>query len=38
VFEQDRRRSREITLEEWRRRPWRERLAEQMARAMRHQL
>jgi cardiolipin synthase A/B len=38
VFEQDRLRSREITLEEWRRRPWRERLAEQMARAMRHQL
>jgi cardiolipin synthase len=38
VFEQDRLRSRQITLEEWRRRPWRERLAEQMARVMRHQL
>jgi len=38
VFEQDRRRSRQLTLEEWRHRPWRERLMEQMARVMRHQL
>lgn len=38
VFAEDRGRSRQITLEEWRRRPLRERLAEQLARAMRHQL
>lgn len=38
VFEEDRRRSREITLDAWRRRPLRERLAEQLARLMRHQL
>jgi cardiolipin synthase len=38
VFAEDRGRSREITLEAWRERPFRERLAEQMARVMRHQL
>jgi cardiolipin synthase len=38
VFAADRTRSREVTLEEWRRRPLRERLAEQAARLIRHQL
>ena len=38
VFAEDRGRSRQMTLEAWRNRPWRERLAEQMARVMRHQL
>ncbi len=38
VFEQDRRQSRQITLEEWRHRPLHDRLMEQVARLMRHQL
>ena len=38
VFAEDRSRSRQITLEAWRQRPLRERLAEQVARVMRHQL
>jgi cardiolipin synthase len=38
VFADDLRRARQVTLEAWRRRPFRERLAEQMARVMRHQL
>ncbi len=38
VFAEDRSRSREMTLEAWRQRPLRERLAEQVARVMRHQL
>jgi cardiolipin synthase A/B len=38
VFAEDRARSRQVTLEEWRRRPLRERLMEQMARMVRHQL
>jgi cardiolipin synthase A/B len=38
VFAADRSRAREVTLEAWRDRPLRERLAEQMARVMRHQL
>ena len=38
VFAADRSHSRQITLEEWRHRPLRERLAEQLARAVRHQL
>ena len=38
VFAADRARSKEITLEDWRRRPWRERVMEQLARLIRHQL
>jgi cardiolipin synthase len=38
VFAADRAKSRRITLEEWRRRPLRERVMEQMARVIRHQL
>ena len=38
VLAEDRSRSRQVTLDAWRRRPFRERLAEQMARVMRHQL
>jgi cardiolipin synthase len=38
VFADDRSRSRQVTLKAWRHRPLRERLAEQMARVMRHQL
>ena len=38
VFEEDRRQARQMTLAMWRQRPWRERVAEQLARVMRHQL
>jgi len=38
VFAQDRTRAREVTLEEWRRRPITERLEELVGRMMRHQL
>jgi cardiolipin synthase len=38
VFAEDRSRSRQVTLEQWRQRPLRERLVERMARVMRHQL
>jgi hypothetical protein len=38
VFEQDQRRSRQMTLEQWRHRPLHERLMESMARMMKHQL
>ena len=37
-FEEDRVRSRQVTLEEWRSRPWRERLAERAAALLRSQL
>ncbi|HWB43224.1 MAG TPA: phospholipase D-like domain-containing protein [Gemmatimonadales bacterium] len=38
VFEQDKAKSRRITLEEWRRRPWRERAVERLASLLRLQL
>jgi cardiolipin synthase len=38
VFDRDLQRSRRITLEEWRRRPWKEKLAERAARLLRPQL
>jgi cardiolipin synthase len=38
VFEEDKRRARRITLEEWRRRPWRERATERIAALFRLQL
>ena len=38
VFEEDKRRARRITLEEWRRRPWRERAIERLAALLRLQL
>jgi cardiolipin synthase len=37
-FEEDKVRSRRVTLEEWRCRPWRERLAERAAALLRSQL
>ena len=38
MFEEDKRRARQITLEEWRRRPWRERAVERLAALFRLQL
>ena len=38
VFEQDKARSRRVTLEEWRRRPWRERATDRLAGLLRLQL
>ena len=38
VFAADRAESRQVTLEQWRRRPFRERVMEQLARLVRHQL
>jgi cardiolipin synthase len=38
IFEEDKARSRRITLEEWRRRPWRERAVERLAGLLRLQL
>ena len=38
VFEQDKARSRRVTLEEWRRRPWRERATDRLAGILRLQL
>jgi cardiolipin synthase len=38
VFEEDRKQSHQITVEAWRHRPLHERLMEQVARVMRHQL
>ena len=38
MFEEDKRRARRVTLEEWRRRPWRERSMERVAALLRMQL
>jgi cardiolipin synthase len=38
MFEEDKGRARQITLEEWRRRPWRERAVERLAALLRTQL
>ncbi len=38
VFEEDKAKSRQVTLEEWRRRPWRERVIERLAGLLRLQL